>query len=111
MKVSHAAGLEERVRTIAPARPPIPGRRPVARRVGGRPAKPALRDHARRVLARRERATLHALAGRAGAPGATFFYRTPLRVGPPTTVPAGRTDLCRPAHRCRSDAITYTCRR
>ena len=56
---------------------------------------------------RRERATLHTHAGRARATGPTTSYRTPLRVGQPTTVDAGRADVCRPAHRCRSGAIAY----
>src|SRR5262245_42327547 len=37
--------------------------------------------------------------------GPTTSYRTPLRVGQPTTVDAGRADVCRPAHGCRSGAI------
>ena len=40
-------------------------------------------------FARRERATLHAHAGHARAAGPTSSYRTPLRVGQPTTVDAG----------------------
>src|SRR5208337_881034 len=56
-------------------------------------------------FARRERATLHAHADRARAAGPTSSYRTPLRVGPPTTVDPGRADVRRPANRCRSGAI------
>jgi len=78
---------------------------PTVRRVDRRPAKPACRDDARRVFTRRERATLHAHAGRARAAGPTTSYRTPLRVGPPATVDPGQADVCRPAHRCPSGAI------
>src|SRR6516162_7230015 len=101
----YVADPGKRIRTVAAARTPVPGRRPVARRVGGRPAKPACGDHARRVFTRRERATFHAQAGRARATGPPTFYRSPIRVGPPTTDDAGRTDVRRPAHRCRSGAI------
>ena len=37
---------------------PVPRRRPAARRVDGRPAKPARHDNAGRVFTRRERANL-----------------------------------------------------
>ena len=59
----------------------------------------------------RERATLHALAARARAAGPASSYRTPLRVGPLTTVDAGRADVRRPTHRCRSGAIARAKRR
>jgi hypothetical protein len=41
------------------------------------------------VAKSRERANLHAHAGRARAAGPTSSYWTPLRVGQPTTVDAG----------------------
>jgi hypothetical protein len=41
--VDHAPDLGERVGTGAAARAPVPRRRPAARRVDGRPAKPARR--------------------------------------------------------------------
>ena len=91
--VDYSADLGERVRTVAGARAPVPGRRPAARRVGGRAAKPSRRDHARRIFTRRERATLHAHAVRASVAGPTSSYRTPLRLGPPTTVDPGRADV------------------
>src|SRR5215472_12872196 len=99
LRGDYAADLADRVRTAAAARAPVPHRRPAARRVGSRPAKPAPRDHARRVFARRAPATLHALAAgaRAGAPAPS--YRTPLWVGPPTTILARHADVRRPAHR------------
>jgi len=76
--------LGERVGTGAAASAPVPRRRPAARRVDGRPAKPARLDNARRVFTRRERPNLHAHAGRARAAGPTSSYWTPLRARQPT---------------------------
>ena len=63
---------------------------PTARRLDGRPAKPARRDNARRVFTRRERPNLHAHAGRPRAAGPTSSYWTPLRVRQPTRAASRR---------------------
>jgi hypothetical protein len=102
-----AADLAARIRTVAATRAQFPQRCPAARRVGGRPPKPANRDHARRVFTRRERANLHAHTGRAKVAGAASSYRTPHWVGPPTNVFAGRANARRSAYRCGSGEIDH----
>ena len=89
--VDHAPDLGESVGTGVAARALVPRRRPGARRVDGRPAKPARRDNAPRVFTRRERPNLHAHAGRARAAGPTSSYWTPLRMRQPTQAAARTT--------------------
>jgi hypothetical protein len=67
------------------------------RRVGGRLAKPASRDHTRRVFTRRKRGNLHARAGRATIGEPASFYRAPLRVGLPSIVDPSQANFRRPS--------------